>query len=98
MKAGDLPISLFCAALDKLEHQLVDKSVPVDDVAPNGLKLELFYDGSNSIIIDWISTAPDRSKERKVLDAVFGAGETQVNFDTLDDLKKFFEEKRVWQD
>ena len=94
MAAQYFPIQLFLEAMTRLETRMLETSA--DNLKFNSLRLMLFTDGSCRLEFDWVNDIAGRSKEEILIDNVFGAGETNIGFKNLDELKRWFIQRKVW--
>lgn len=96
-KLPNYPISYFLNAINRLEQRMVDSKV--DNVKLFALSWDISVDGSSSIHFDWINNSPGCPDEQKMLDIICGGpNETQLDFADLEELKKWLEQREVWEE
>lgn len=90
-------IQTLLNALDRLEEKLVNAQ-SVDNSRVVGVSLRLYPDGSGSVDLMWNNCAPDRTKAKKFLDAIFFDETEGYQFEGIEDLVDWLKSKGVWED
>lgn len=90
------PMARYVAAINRFNDKVI-QAPAVDGVTVTDSRLQIFTDGSCRIELEWTKTTEGYTPSEKLLNAIFGAGETALGFDSLEALRNWFKEKGVWK-
>jgi hypothetical protein len=96
LDARDIPIHFYYEALERLEVRML--SSQADNMLLTGLYLQMFPDGSSFVKFLWKENKKSDTSEQKMLATIFGAGETEEEFQTIELLRDWLIDRGVWED